>query len=275
MYKISVIVPSFCPGEYVRDNIRSLSSQSLDHSLFEVLFVINGTREPYESFLEDLLSQTDLHYRILFSSQTGVSHARNIGLDLAEGEYVTFIDDDDWVSEGFLESLLKVSSGTEVGVSSFKAYMDDPLKEETSFFLCRRMRRPEWYLSLPFYKCRSVLSVSVGKLTHRDIIGKRRFDERFGLGEDSLFYTSLTDRIHRLRYAGDEAVYSVLLRNDSATHKRYSVWYILSNALRLIGAYFKVFLTNPSNYSIRLFLMRIPGIAMFSATLLSSRSRCR
>ncbi len=271
MYKISVIVPSFCPGEYVRDNIRSLSSQSLDHSLFEVLFVINGTREPYESFLDGLLSMTDLHYRILFSSQTGVSHARNIGLELAKGEYVAFVDDDDVISEAYLESLLRVSSNTDVGVSLFRIYGEYAAKVNSDFFLYRKLLHPDYYLSLPFYRCRSVLAVSVGKLTHRDIIGQRRFDERFNLGEDSLFYTSLTDRIHSLRYAGDCAVYYYNQRRESASHRRYSMGYIVRNSFRLVWAYFNLYLTNSKGYSLRLFLLRIPGVIKNSLVLLSRR----
>lgn len=270
MYKISVIVPTYCPGDYIKDNVIGFSRQSLDHSLFEVLYILNDIREPYESILKNLLVQTDLHYRIIFTSEKGASHARNVGLDQALGEYVAFIDDDDHVSDHYLESLLNVSSEKEVGVSSFSAYDEETGAEDTSFFLCRKMRSPGAYLSLPFYRCRSILSVSVCKLTHRDIIGERRFDERFDLGEDSLFFTSLTDRFLKLNYAGDDAVYNCRLRRESATHRGYSTGFVIKNAVRLMMAYAHVYFSNPRGYSLRLFLFRFLGIIKNSHMLLTT-----
>lgn len=269
--EISVIVPTFSPGDYVRDCVLCLDRQSLDHSLFEVVFILNGQKEPYGTFLEEILRETGLNYQIIHTPQVGVSHARNLGLEQARGSYVAFIDDDDMVSERYLESLRAVTTESVVGVSGFRAFRDDAPSEDAPFFLCRKKIKPHKYATWPFYRCRSVLSVSVGKLAHRNVIMDRRFDERFSLGEDSLFYTSLTDRIDHLCYAGDGAVYSVRLRDGSATHKPYSSSYIISNAFRLMAAYWKVYWRNPRGYSKMLFLLRVPGVMKYCFMLITSR----
>lgn len=253
------------------DCIRSLDSQSLDHGQFEVLFIINGPCDPYVSLLKGMLSETGLDAKVLYTPVAGVSHARNMGIDQARGSFITFVDDDDTVSEGYLESLLKVSSSDTVGVSCFFAFSDDPASRDDTFFLTRKMRHPDAYLSLPFYRSRSVLSVSVGKLFHRDIIRSRRFDERFDLGEDSLFVTTITDRFHLMRYGGSECVYKVRLRKDSVTHRGYSIGFVLGVAFRLFSAYAHVYMSNPKEYSLRLFLLRIPGIMRNSVLLLIGR----
>ena len=80
---------------------------------YELVIIVNGCCEPYLGQIKDHLATfpTKLHTTVVQTDRGGVSNARNMGLDLAKGRYVSFVDDDDWVSPDYLEGLLSVVDG--------------------------------------------------------------------------------------------------------------------------------------------------------------------
>ena len=108
---ISVIIPTFQPKSYLKDCLNSLNKQSLSHEMFEILIVLNGKRDPYEEQIRQYISFfPTLSCRLIYYEKNGVSNARNKGLDEAIGEYICFIDDDDMVTESYLDELLAKAS---------------------------------------------------------------------------------------------------------------------------------------------------------------------
>ena len=104
--KISVIIPSYKPKGYLWECLESLYNQTFPSNDFEILLVLNGCCEPYKSQIEEFLKGKDMcNVCLIQTNQLGVSNARNIGLDRAKGDYITFIDDDDYVSPSYLEEL--------------------------------------------------------------------------------------------------------------------------------------------------------------------------
>ncbi|MDI5934380.1 glycosyltransferase family 2 protein [Halomonas kalidii] len=99
---ISVIIPT-CdrPSEFLNSAIASALAQSL--SPLEILIIDNGISKVHE---EDLASGVEL-YRL--KPHVGVSRARNFGAAMARGDYVAFLDDDDWWDEGFLKEAWRVA----------------------------------------------------------------------------------------------------------------------------------------------------------------------
>ena len=85
---ISVIIPTHKPQRYIEVCLRSLDAQTLDKNRYEVLIILNGEKEPYYSTIQHLLDSYELNGRLLYTDVAGVSNARNIGLDNAEGNYI-------------------------------------------------------------------------------------------------------------------------------------------------------------------------------------------
>ena len=109
--KVSVIIPTYKPGDYLWECLKSLNSQDMPSKDFEVILILNGCNEPYVSSIG---KWTDEHHfdnlRMIQTDVPGVSNARNIGLRRASGEYICFVDDDDYVSESYLSGLYDVAS---------------------------------------------------------------------------------------------------------------------------------------------------------------------
>lgn len=102
MPKVSIIVPVYNVEQYLRECLESISAQTFTD--WECLLIDDGSPDNSGAFCDEFASH-DCRFKVFHKPNGGVSSARNLGLDNANGEWVTFIDSDDLVSETFLENL--------------------------------------------------------------------------------------------------------------------------------------------------------------------------
>lgn len=256
--KISVIVPSYKPGGYLWECLDSLKQQTLNSAAFEVIIVLNGCCEPWKSQISDYIKANKLtNFRLLQTNEGGVSNARNIGLDNAKGEYITFIDDDDFISPTYLQSLLDVSSPNCVALTD-SIYFDDETRQNNYDNLHHNeYQKLKGCLNPSLYKVRRFFNGPVMKLLHRDIIGSRRFDRRFSNGEDSLFMALISDRIKSCKFCPPNAVYYRRIRAESATTRKRPFHKRIANSLNAIAQYSKYWIRRPLNYKAAFMSSRI------------------
>ena len=91
---ISVIVPVYNAESYLSDCLESLTRQT--HRELEILVVDDGSADNSAALCEEW-EKKDERIRLIRKENGGVSSARNRGLDEAQGEYVAFVDADDWI----------------------------------------------------------------------------------------------------------------------------------------------------------------------------------
>ncbi|MET8828322.1 glycosyltransferase family 2 protein [Streptomyces sp. NPDC004610] len=107
MPKLSVIVPFYNVQQYAPDTLRSLRMNA--RSDFEFVLVDDCSKDETPAILEraadDLSGLAQVRF-IRHQENGGLATARNTGLDAATGEYVTFLDGDDWLAEGYLSDLV-------------------------------------------------------------------------------------------------------------------------------------------------------------------------
>ena len=104
MPKLSVILPVYNVAPYLRDCVGSLLAQRFTD--FEVLLVDDGSTDGSGAIC-DVLAQKDPRVVVLHQENGGVSSARNRGIDHARGEFIVFVDADDFVTEEYLEHLME------------------------------------------------------------------------------------------------------------------------------------------------------------------------
>lgn len=102
--KISVIVPVYNTEKYLDRCIQSILAQT--YTDFELLLINDGSTDSSGAICDKYAKQ-DVRVRVFHKENGGVSSARNKGLDNAQGEWVSFVDSDDWLEIGALESLIK------------------------------------------------------------------------------------------------------------------------------------------------------------------------
>ena len=99
---VSIIVPVYNTGEYLAPCIESLTSQT--YSNLEIILVDDGSTDGSGAVCDEFARRDD-RVKVIHQKNAGVSAARNAGLEIARGEYIAFVDSDDWVSPRYLELL--------------------------------------------------------------------------------------------------------------------------------------------------------------------------
>lgn len=257
--KISVIIPTYSPREYLWECLDSLCGQSFFRWDFEILLILNGTREPYYSFIIEYIEKhPDVLITLYYTEIAGVSNARNIGIEHAIGEYITFIDDDDYVSSVFLEELYNKASHQVISLCYPIAFIDGnntviPYKK-TKVFEKMSMKGVQ-----PFYKGYAFFSGPCMKLIHRNIIGNKRYDLRFKLGEDSLFMFAISNKMKKIDFTSERAIYYRRFRVNSAMTLKRSRGKFFINSVRMIWVYTSLFFRGLPHYHLLFYFTRVLG----------------
>lgn len=118
---VSVIIPVYKVEPYLRQCIESVLAQT--HSALDIILVDDGSPDRCGEICEEYAAR-DNRIRVIHQPNGGLSAARNSGLDAARGEYVTFVDSDDFVAENYVETLLKwiSDSGADIACGGFVDY---------------------------------------------------------------------------------------------------------------------------------------------------------
>ena len=100
--EVSVIIPVYNVEDYIYDCLYSVVNQTFKN--IEIIVVNDGTKDD-SGKISDEFAKYDSRIKIVNQKNQGLSGARNTGLDTASGNYICFIDSDDWIEANFIESL--------------------------------------------------------------------------------------------------------------------------------------------------------------------------
>ena len=101
--KVSLIIPAYNVKEYIRKCITSIENQTYQN--YEIIIIDDGSTDGTSELIKEA-AVCNSKIKVLNGNHKGVSNARNMGLDCVEGEYVTFVDSDDFLCENYLEQLV-------------------------------------------------------------------------------------------------------------------------------------------------------------------------
>ncbi|MCR5420818.1 MAG: glycosyltransferase, partial [Lachnospiraceae bacterium] len=112
---ISVIIPVYNVKPYIERCLDSVINQS--YKDLDIIVVDDGSNDGSESICEEY-QKKDSRISVLHQQNSGLSVARNSGLDIARGEWVTFLDSDDWIEPSMYQTLLELSTTYNADISS-------------------------------------------------------------------------------------------------------------------------------------------------------------
>lgn len=197
---ISVIVPVYNAEKYLRRCIDSVLAQT--YTDFELLLIDDGSKDKSGEICDEY-AQKDARVRVFHKENGGVSSARNLGLDNAKGEWITFVDSDDWAKPYYIEHLVASIDGADLVVAYATICKKDENAVEEHYQACRVLSDN---FSILFTKNAMSWHTSPwSKLYNTQIIQTNdlRFEEDVRIGEDAIFlytYMLLTKVINIVSY---------------------------------------------------------------------------
>lgn len=212
--QISVIIPVYNVEKYLEECIQSVIEQTYKN--LEIILIDDGS-EDGSGRICDEYAKRDSRIKVIHKENLGVSIARNTGLEVVNGHYISFIDGDDYINKDYFEKLLKKIKEEDVqcvicgfnriynGTSEIVTYKENTIYSKEKFL--------EKILNV-----QGGIGTACGKLWEKEAINSIRFNENIKIAEDSLFAIKAIKNVNNV-YVMDEALYNYRFNKDSAVRK--------------------------------------------------------
>lgn len=222
--QISIIVPVYNVEPYLRQCLDSILGQTFTN--FEVLLVNDGSPDSSGDICREYVAK-DSRFHYFEKENGGLSDARNYGIERAQGEYLTFIDSDDFVDEKHLENLFLASRLTNADITiggfsrfengTFWLYQDHFSSDSlVSFTSAQAIQHLDSMFDVPFLN----FSIVCGKLFKRDLFKELRFqygkyaEDQFiiwklYLKASSIYTFNVDSYVYRINKTGMSSVFSL------------------------------------------------------------------
>lgn len=216
---ISIIVPVYNVEAYLPRCIESLLSQTFNN--IEIILINDGSTDS-SAIICDQYQQLDKRIRVTHQSNQGVSYARNVGIEQAVGEYLSFVDSDDWVSPNYIELLLKaITQQQDIDVAFCEYYTVRDGKPV--IHCCNSEDNIYDHITGVHMLCqdKEINNYVWGKLYKKELFASIRFPEERAMCEDmailyKVFY--LARKIYHIQ----APAYYYLVRTDSSINSRWT-----------------------------------------------------
>ena len=194
---ISIIVPVYNVEEYLDECVQSLVNQT--YTNIEIILVDDGSPDRCPDMCDEWANR-DKRIRVIHKVNGGLSSARNVGIENATGDYLSFVDSDDFFDKMMYEKLYEgITRSSNIGISAIKFYKYEDGKVS--------IYKPNWDTKKDilvkaedfgiFTLKQEICFAATNKLYRRDLLANVRFREnRFN--EDTLFAFDLSKEIERL-----------------------------------------------------------------------------
>ena len=215
--KISIIVPVYNKIKYLRTILEQIKNQSFTD--FECLLIDDGSTDGSEKICDEF-AMLDDRFRVFHIPNGGVSNARNVGLDNASGEYITFIDADDQIHSDYLLNLFDCAqqSNAELVIGSIKKYWEDNEKTEIVSFPYYGTYRMESLLKdfARVQRSTGIYGYCVAKLIRSSLFEGVRFNPEIKLAEDLDLYLDIYPKVKEI-YFDNKPYYYYLQAADNSS----------------------------------------------------------
>lgn len=221
MCKLSLIVPIYNVEKYLEKCINSILNQTF--SDFELILVNDGSPDNCKSICEKY-EKIDKRIKVVNKENGGLSSARNAGLDIAKGEYIGFIDSDDWIHVDMYKKLIEIAeknSADIVQCDYIDAYDDDTTITNKDTYNWKVIDKFEAIKMLVEFGREHVVGVvSWNKVYRRSLFDSIRFPVG-RLNEDEFTTYKLLYKSNKIVF-GDEKLYFYRQTPNSIMNKKFN-----------------------------------------------------
>lgn len=215
---ISIIIPVYKSEQYLTRCVNSIISQT--YSDYEAILIDDGSPDKCPTMCDDFCSGNS-HIRVLHQTNSGVSAARNAGLKAAQGEFICFLDSDDWIEPDFLSKLYDsmVQTGSDIIAADYTSCSDTQIKDSHASVAPQTVYGQENIRELYFSDDYNIHFSVWGKLFKKELLQDKQFPS-ISYGEDTVFMLQVLTDAESITYL-DYQGYNYYINPGSLSQNRF------------------------------------------------------
>lgn len=220
-HMISIIVPIYNSEKWLQRCVESLVAQTYQD--IEILLINDGSTDNSINICKKF-AEDDQRVIVIDKPNEGVSATRNLGIKTAKGDYIQFVDSDDYIEPQMCESLVKTMGNSDLAVCGMRIWKNGAVLREPHISGGIYDLRQDIHF---YFTLRRINLAPYNKLYKKNKI-TALFREGLSLGEDTLFVLEYLKNVERISVLS-ECLYNVVLDNENSLNKKHP-----DNALDLL-----------------------------------------
>lgn len=235
---ISIIVPVYNAENYLNKCIESLINQT--YNSLEIILINDGSTDNSRHICEKF-AKKDKRIKLINQKNSGVSVARNKGIDIAKGKYICFVDSDDYVSQEFVEKMfnhIKINRA-DLAICNINKVNNKGIKyQDYTSFDKNIITKEEYYESI-----NSFGGFLWNKIFKKSIIGNLRLEEDIYYCEDELFVINYVEKCNKISCINEPLYFYCTHSNslsswkDGWNEKKITIIKAKQKALNILSKY--------------------------------------
>lgn len=215
--KLSIIIPVYNAEKSLHRCIDSILTQAFTD--YELLVIDDGSKDKSRDILDEY-ARKDERVRVFSQPNSGVSSARNLGLDKARGKWITFVDADDYISSGFLDAFEGKNADLIIG-RHLCFNSQNEFKENGDLPIIDVSEEDDVKQFLMDYMVFNIMRTPWGKFLKRSLLSNLRFDGSLRVGEDTAFLLQYLAKCNSISVVETDATYCYY--DDENQSKKYEM----------------------------------------------------
>lgn len=212
--KISIIVPIYKVEQFINKCIDSIVNQSYNN--LEIILIDDGSPDRCPEICDEW-AKKDSRIKVIHKENGGAASARNAGLEIATGDYIGFVDSDDWIDKDMYEFLIKqLPEDADFIRCSLRKIGLNSVTEICNNGKIEILTSNEYLIKL--FSNNILNSNCWCKLYKRSIIGNTKFPENNKIGEDHYFNYLITKKANKI-VTVNTSKYNYVIRSNSITNE--------------------------------------------------------
>lgn len=243
--KISIIVPMYNAEKNIERCVNSILNQT--YCNLEIILINDGSTDKTEEICNNLIKK-DNRIKYFYKKNSGVSETRNLGLDKAKGDFISFVDSDDYIEKDMYEIMLNKIDDSEIVICDYfevndnkKCNNNTAMKEKIFYKL------DELISSIDNQEINRYINTPWNKLIKSKIIKNEniKFSSKISLGEDLLFNLQCMKSAQKIKII-NKKLYNFSINTEGLGLKKRDIKEYMSNSINFINELI-YFSTNTNN----------------------------
>lgn len=231
--KVSIIIPIYNTEKYLRKCIDSIINQTYKN--LEIILINDGSTDNSKKICDEYKNKDD-RIKVINKENSGISATRNMGLDAATGNWMIFVDSDDWVKDDMVEKLLNIAKKENAEIvqcNSYYAYEKEEIKRAAiipNYQKRTDIENIKLDIISPKYDevenntYTSAIRAVHGKLYKSEILKNKKFLEDIFIFEDGIFLLNVLDNVKKYILVNEYLYYYRISENSIS--KKFSDNYL-------------------------------------------------